>query len=282
MKKLILTSVLLFSQLVFAGAKEVKNVSIDNSLLASLPKENQIYYGWKLFSWNDWLRRPSSGPLMIPGDYSKKSLEVFEAHSAGIVKKPVSTFTKAYLHNINTIRKLDPQNKHEQLSGAAFTTETLVAFPANWAKIIYAAKNAKILADDTVPYLQMKSVFAYADEQSITNSAQVQRIINLLDDNSGQMPSAVNIQGIVKANQIAEFGSVVTLFYDLGGNKTLIVNYFALALKKRILDLGVGQFELTGRGVLLGQNSALNTESGIGAGLPTYTLEFFEQMLAGL
>jgi len=277
MKKYIITTLLLFSQFGFAYSRVVKQVPIDSSLLASLPKENQIYYGWKLFSGEDWTSRRSSGPLMRPGGYNEKSIEVFEAHSSGIVNKPVSTFTKDYLHNINTVRKLDPNNQHQQIEGRVFTVETVIRFPAIWASMIVAGKNTKILADDTDPFLGLKSEFVYADQKSIENSKQLKGIIQKLDDN-GQLPAAINIQGIVQANQIAEFGTVVTLFYDLGNNKTLIVNYFALALKKRILNLGMS----TGRSVLLGENSTLNTDSGIGAGLPTYTLEFFEQMLRGL
>jgi hypothetical protein len=283
MKKMLLILSLLTGPVFDVLAYEVKTVSVDTSLTSMVPRQNQIMYGWELMPWNEWLRRPSSGPLMIPGNYNKKSLEVFEAHSSVIVNKPVSSFTKQYLHNINTIRRLDPKNQHEQLPASAFSTVTVVNFPTSWANIIMAARNAKILADDSTPYLRMQSVFAYASKEEINNSVSLRRIIQLLDENN-QIPDAVNIQGIVKVNQIAEFGSVVSLFYGIDANRTLIVNYFALALKKRILDLGVvtAGMELNGRSVLLGKNSMFNTDSGIGAGLPTYTLEFFEQMALGL
>jgi hypothetical protein len=283
MKLYTLVAALLFSHMVFATNRVVEEVSIDSSLIASPPKANQIYYGWKLFSWNDWLRRPSSGPLMIPGDRSKKMLEVFEAHSAGVVDKPVSTFTQQYLHNINTIRRLDPKNQHQQLNGSSFTITTRVEFPQTWARLILAAKTASLLADDSAPYLEMKSVFVYANQVAINASPNLQRIIKLFDENA-PIPAVINIQGIVEANQIAEFGSVITLFYPLDNQRTLVVNYFALALKKRILDLGLGNIDpsLSGRNVLLGQNRALNGDSGIGAGLPVYTREFFEKMLQGL
>ncbi|MCB0351185.1 MAG: hypothetical protein KDD38_08375 [Bdellovibrionales bacterium] len=262
--------------------KELISIPLDKSLTGLHPQQNQIYYGWELFKWSDWLKRPSSGPLMIPGDYSKVNLEVFEAHSSGIVDKPISTFTKEYLHNIVTIRRLDPKNAHQQIDAQAFTIETKILFPDSWAKIITAAQNTKILDEKSAPFLNMQSVFGYARQQDIEKNESLMRIVKLLDAN-GQVPNVINIQGIVMVNQIVQFGSVVTLFYRLNANQTLIVNYFALALKSRILDIGLAGsgVNFTGRSVLLGQNPTLNSDSGIGAGLPTYTFEFFDQMLSG-
>ena len=282
MKYFIVISALIILVVTSAVASEVKMLPLDFSIDDLQIKNGQIAYGWKIMSWQDWLNRPSSGPLFINTAFDKKNIEIFEAHAATIVQKSSTDFTEPYLHNMNTIRKLDPQNQHTQIAGTRFSIETVMAFPENWAKLISIAKLTKLLDDKTTPFVLMDSVFTFAPRKTIESSLNLQKKIKLLE-NTVLMPEAVNLQSTTKINQIADFISIITVFYKIDEARTLVVSYVAVAIKKHVLNLGINAVGMTlnGRSILLGQNPALNSESGIGAGLPKYFLELFNSMARG-
>jgi len=265
-----------------AQATEVRNVPLDFNVASLQLKRSEMAYGWKLMPWTEWLNRPTSGPLMIPISHSKRDIEVFEAHMAGLSAHPVSRFTKAYLHNIGTLKKLDPSNQYRQVPDPEFVVETVVPFPNRWSDLITIGRKTKLLSPKNVDYLRMVSAFGYADRRQIQGDG-FSDILKSLEPTLG-LPDAINFQGTLKVNQIALFISNVTLFYGRPDNSTLVVSHLAMGIKKHILDLGfeISGLNLTGRGVLLGQNKALNTPGGIGAGLPKYTESFFKGVLERL
>ncbi len=260
-----------------------KVLPLNFSLRRTLP-EKMPWYGWQLFSWRDWLLRPSSGPLLMPMPANHPALSVFEARFAAILHQPVTRFTEGYLHNISTIEQLDPENIHKIIANPRmFTVETMVPFPKEWAELIAAGKAAKVLSAKSSGDLTMISEFGYFSHAQILQNANLRNTVRLLDI-TGRTPYAINIQGIVSINEIAEFGSMITFFYRLKGARTLMVSDFALGLKNKVLNLGfdVGGLNFTGESVILGENRLLNTSTGIGAGLPQYTEELFLNMYHGL
>ena len=242
------------------------------------------WFGWQLFSWKDWLMRASAGPLLIPIPEDHPALSVFEARFAAVLHQPITRFTEAYLHNISTIKRLDPDSIHQELANRRmFTVETIVPLPKEWADLIAAGKAAKILSTRSSGDLTMISEFGYFSRDQILKNANLRKIVRRLDV-TGRTPYAINIQGIVSINEIAEFGSMITFFYKLNSTRTLMVSDFALGLKNKVLKLGfdLGEFNFTGESVILGENRLLNTSDGIGAGLPQYTEELFLNMYHGL
>ncbi len=268
----------------------VKIMPLDFNLRHKLPSASTPWYGWQLFSWKNWITRPSSGPLLMPIADGHLPMSVFQASFAAILQQPISLFTKNYLHSMATIQKLDPNDLHEQVQlkdpngvKPPFVVQTVVRFPNAWARLIRIGKLAKILSSKSSDHLIMTSVFGYISKDQILTNPKIQQIIRRLDV-TGRTPYAINTQGIVNINEIGEFGSMITFFYPLGAHETLLVSDFALGVKNKILNLGfhVGSLNFTGEGVLLGDNPVLNTSTGIGAGLPAYTEELFLDMWRGL
>jgi hypothetical protein len=134
-----------------------------------------------------------------------------------------------------------------------------------------------------VDYLRLISFFRYKSGYQIAGNPSAMQTVERLDI-VGRTPDVINIQGIVKINQIGQFGSDISFFYALDSSHTLLVNYFALALKQKDLNLGtdIAGLHLKGRSILLGENPTINTSSGIGAGLPVYSFELFQEMVTGL
>jgi len=257
---------------------------LDFSLRRALPDPSAPWYGWQLFSWQDWMARPSSGPLLIPLPKNHPSLSVFEARFAGILSQPVTKFTEDYLHNISTIERLDPNSTHKVLNnGNAFTVETLVPFPNESANLIAGLKRVGYLSTKSSGALDMVSEFGYFSQAQIESNRNLQTIVRYLDV-TGRIPYAINVQGITSINEIAQFGSMITFFYKLDDSHTLLVSDFALGIKNKVLKLGFNRAGLnfSGEGVLLGENRMINTSTGIGAGLPNYTEELFLNMYRGL
>jgi hypothetical protein len=266
--------VLLISQAVFA-AKKIVRQPLDFTLMYNMPADNEVVYGYSnpFFIWENWLARKSSGPLLVPIEPPNQIMEVFEARSAGIIAKPVSYFSKALLHNINTVRSLDPTNTHTVIPGQSnFTIETTIPFPPTWSKVINFAKSIGQLAEKTTDKIIATSEFRYIDVRSSPPSNSVENIINKLNVYRTR-PDIINLQGLLKINQIAKFGSMITFFYALDSQKTLVVNYFAMGIKRK--DLNKGFTDYDGRTILMGENSFFNTDSGIGAGLPKYVESMF-------
>lgn len=279
--KTVIALLIFLSQTLFAASGS--DTPLDFKIGNPLPRPGQIVYGWKLMPWQEWLQRPSAGPLLIETAHPKNDIEVFEAKAAAVVNKPVTLFTEQYLLNINTIRKLNPKNNHQQIQGPRFTVETTIPFPKNWSEFIYVAKKTKLLADKTHDYIRMENSFAYADKKTILASPELQRIVKLLDV-TGQVPEALSLQGTNKVSQIADFISVVNLFYKVDDQRTLIVTNVAAAIKKHILNMGVSAYGMTlnGRSVLLGESPKLNSPDGIGAGLPKYFELFYRDMITNV
>ena len=271
-------------------AKAVKIVPLDFSLRHKLPSTSTPWYGWQLFTWKDWIRRPSSGPLLVPMPDGHTPVSVFEARFAAILNQPISRFSENFLHSMKTVRLLDPGAMQTQLmvkdpAGVKppFVVETVAPLPKTWARLIRLGKKAQILSAKSSDHLIMKSIFGYVTRAQILTNPKIREIIERLDV-TGRMPYAIDTQGIVDINEIGEFGSMIMFFYPVSGSQTLLVSDFALAVKNKILKLGfhVGSLNFTGEGVLLGHNPILNTSSGIGAGLPKYTEELFLSMWRGL
>lgn len=267
-----------------AAQPSVKLQPLDFSLHRALPEPSTPWYGWQLFSWKDWMMRPSSGPLLIPLPPNHPALRVFEARFAGVLNQPVTKFSESYLHNLATIERLDPNSIHRVVNNPnAFTVETFVPFPNEWANLIEAGKMAKVLSTKSSGDLDMVSEFGYFSQSQIQSNQRLLNIVRLLDV-TGRTPYAINVQGITTINEIAQFGSMITFFYKLDESHTLMVSDFALGLKNKILKLGFtgAGLNFTGESVLLGENHLLNTTSGIGSGLPNYTEELFLDMYRGL
>jgi hypothetical protein len=284
MFKYLIVSIALFQTLNFS----VRAGNLDFSLQNGLPPEGKLTFGWDLINWNDWLKRDSSGPLLIVDSIGKSKLEVFEAHGAAVVSKPIGFFTRDYLHNISTIRQLDPQDTHEIFTVPnVFAVETRVPFPQNWALLIAAGKATTYLEAKSTDYLDLISFFDYKSGDQISADGRTLHAIERLDilgKTPVTIPQVINVQSIVQINQIAQFGRIITFFYQVDTNHTLIVNYLALALKHRDLSKGLDKlgFTLTGRSVLLGEGGSINSPTGIGAGLPEYTSELFSHLVRGI
>lgn len=111
------------------------------------------------------------------------------------------------------------------------------------------------------------------DLRSGSPNTAVENIINKLNVYRTR-PDIINFQGMLKINQIGKFGSMISFFYSLDEQRTLVVNYFAMGIKRKDLNKGITDYD--GRSILMGENSFFNTESGIGAGLPKYVEHMFK------
>ncbi len=259
----------------FVLAKRITRQPLDFNLMNSLPADDEIVYGYSedFFVWENWLARKSSGPMLVPIEPPSQVMEVFEARSAGIIQRPVAYFTKALLHNIETVRRLDPESTHIELATQPnFTIETTIPFPPSWSKVINFAKTIGQLAPKTADKIIAKSEFRYVDLRNGSPSSSVENIINKLNIYRTR-PDIINFQGLLKINQIGKFGSVISFYYGLDSQRTLVVNYFAMGIKRKDLTKGITDYD--GRSILMGRNSLFNTDSGIGAGLPKFVQNLF-------
>lgn len=282
----------------------INSPQLDFDLRQSKLGPGKIVYSWKLMSWNEWTGRPTTGPLMPERSFFEKKkecrkddkreckpdekifdeadAEVFETHAAAIVSRPVSFFSQAFLHNINTVRILNPLNQQKQIPADQFTVETIVPFPPEWERMVNFGKTVNKLDQKSTPYIRMESTFAYVSQPALDNSAMLKEIVRRLN-NTGISPEAINLQSTNEINQIGSFMTVATLFYKIDERTTLVTCFSALALKKHILKKGIESKDLTVtvRSILLGEHpKTFNTSSGIGAGLPKYMSQFYEGMFS--
>lgn len=288
-----------------SNAQTIVSPQLDFDLRQSKLARGQILYSWKLMSWNEWAARPSSGPLMPERSFFEKKkecrkddkreckpddrkfdetdAEVFETHAAAVINKPISFFSQSYLHNINTMRVLNPTNQHKQIPGPQFSVETTVPFSPEWERMVNLGKTVDKLDQKTTPYIRMQSTFTYVSQPALDSSVTLKDIVRRLN-NTGLIPAAINLQSTNEVNQIGTFMTVATLFYKIDERTTLVTSFSALALKKHLLKKGIESKELTltVRSILLGEHpKTFNTSSGIGAGLPGFMKEFYEGMFNG-
>jgi hypothetical protein len=271
---------------VSVSAAEIIRQSIGTPLNTSSLKKGQIIYGYtsKFIPYNEWnsATNDTAMPLNNLTKFNHAEAEVFETRAAAIVSKPVTYFTEEYLHNINTVKKLNPQNKHRVIQGNGFSVETIVPFPLIWEAFFIAAQKFRAPnAKPWTPYIKMTSTFIYASRQAIETRSDVQNIINRLGLSERKV-RAINLQATTDINEIADFATFITVFCELENNQTLVVSYSAMAVKTKTLGLTVPTTTVKGRDVMLGKGGpVINTSSGIGAGLPIYSLELFDDMIRG-
>ncbi len=285
----------LYSASAYSAVRIVPMKNLEFKLGSRVPADGEIYFSYteNLIPFETWANRIYSGPLMIKDEQLEPKfvptkdqlrppiipVEMFEARSAGIVKKPISFFNETTLNRLETINKIDPTNIHIQLPDKSFKIKTTVPFPKPWSDIIQA--NRKLLPETVTDTLVITSRYRFIDLSAI-DATPYDRIINELNIYAGK-PQVLNIQAFVHFNHIAKWGNMTSLYYKVDENRTLIVNYFAIAIKEKDLRMGFGQIGV--RSILLGQSvgfadgsAAINTDKGIGAGLPIYVRDLFSGM----
>jgi hypothetical protein len=292
----LILSVILTSQ-VFA-AKQVETMDNLDFKLTELPPDNTVLYANKFFmnyvSWHNdrpssyFLRTPDIKVIprsgtSVPKDHSEDPIpNVFEARSAGVVNRDISDFSKDQLENINTIRILDPENKHTVLSGEPqYEVQTVMEFPFVFQTFLYLINAARPPNLQKDPELDLVHRFKYYTSDNLKGAfRETLKTINLYgvtaENPVGVIPDVVSRQIIVKANQMVSFGSVVTMFYKLQPKKTLVVNYFVLGIKRSVFAYGKGNN--TGKDFLEGTATFPGIKKGLGLGLPLYVRQVFEKM----
>src|SRR6059058_5711695 len=111
--------------LIMFSANGVAFVVEDTAIeaLTTLPKSRNgtLLYGWKLFEWDEWKSRGYAS-AMQPSEFkalkNKRRLSVFEARSAFVVPLSDGKLDPSYLHRLQMIRDLDPQNTHRLVEGS--------------------------------------------------------------------------------------------------------------------------------------------------------------------
>jgi hypothetical protein len=84
-------------------------------------------------------------------------------------------------------------------------------------------------------------------------------------------------QNMFYFNQIIQYGKVIAVFQELPGNKTLVTSFIAVGVRQRSIKKNVILKE-----TIMGRNPALNSATGLTAGLPIFTQNLAKQIAAGL
>ncbi len=260
----------------------------------------------ELYHWADWSRTKPQFSDIIPPVGRFQDARLFFLKSAYILDFPVRDLNLSKKINLSTVRALDPQSTHKELkidksllndndSGdyfkyvSQFSVTTTLKQPAEVQNRINLAFDVMItlerLAADQPRELAFDGHYYFVEDRSeIRDWMSV--IVELDSRLSGMSPpDQILVQYMDNFSFLGLRGMAVTLFFERG-NKTNVLQYFAVSLKGRLLKVPGAEDFLMGNKTV--SSEAIRNvyfrgyKSGVIGGLPIYFQEKVDGMRSGM
>lgn len=268
-----LASVLFLAGLSAQAQRTIESTSIDKPLPAGQMKDQTIYHGMRVLSFQDWANKYKNekSVLNLFPDYTEPTLlkerdgirkteiaklTMFVARSSFIINKPAKTIDTKNFINLDFIQKIDPTISHKQISEEELITYRVEAQKANRLTQGRWCENNRqaICLDSTYNYPQViaaivgfYNAFKAAKKDAFTRTQSELRALTPQELQASNIAKLTGIKTPVQAgleqnmfyfNQMMQFGTIRAFFQEHPGdsNKTLVTAYFALGVETHIFE----------------------------------------------
>lgn len=231
-------------------------------------------------------------------------LTMFVARSSFIINKPTQNIDANNFININFIQSIDPSINHSAVSENDLITYRVEAQKSNRLNVGRWCESARkgICLDSTYNYPQViaaivnfYNVFKASQKDTFTrtqselrpmSSQELKSNSNIAKLTGVKTAVAAGIeQNMFYFNQMMQFGTIRAFFqqHPSDSSKTIVTAYFALAVETHIFEQfgdssALAATNLQPKQYIMGESPFNLGQTGLGAGLPSFTRSMSELM----